>query len=190
MNITRVESPFDEWWYWLDNCFRLIILLLNTWHLVLNLFCPIFISAPLGSSTTWCKLAYWEECCRVGPLVTVTKPWVGVTSSPTPTSKKKHPGQAGSDHLSSPATNSKFSPKQSTASPKGDGEELSLNSLFSQNHNASESTRKLRDKIGKGILNEAYKHFFSFSLPPPLKAKWIDQVAETLNFCNYTTTLK
>jgi len=108
--------------------------------------------APLGSSTTWCKLAYWEECCRVGPLVTVTKPWVGVTSSPTPTSKKKHPGQAGSDHLSSPATNSKFSPKQSTASPKGDGEELSLNSLFSQNHNASESTRKLRDKIGKGII--------------------------------------
>ena len=155
MNITRVESPFDEWWYWLDNCFRLIILLLNTWHLVLNLFCPTFISAPLGLSTTWCRLAYWEECCRVGPLVTVTKPWVGVTSSPTPTSKKKHPGQAGSDHLSSPATNSKFSPKQSTASPKGDGEELSLNSLFSQNHNASESTRKLRDKIGKGILNEA-----------------------------------
>jgi len=97
-------------------------------------------SAP--SSGTWCKLAYWEECSRVGPLVTVTKPWIGVTGCCGSGSKKK---PLPSEHL--------LGSSSPTAAPnKRDGEELTLSNLFRENERASDSTKRVRDKIGKGII--------------------------------------
>jgi len=97
-----------------------------------------------ATGSTWCKLAYWEECNRVGPLVTVTKPWIGITNSCCKSSKSSKSRLTQSQSERSPA-NVAFVKKDG-------GEELPLVNLFSQNQRASESTKKVRDKIGKGIV--------------------------------------